>query len=93
MNTVLNLTENLSEADLPAVVTHSSGNHAQALALAAKIKGLKAHIVMPNNAPAVKKAAVKDYGANIIECGVSQQVSTNKAIKKLRLGNLKTRKI
>ncbi|KXJ25133.1 Serine racemase [Exaiptasia diaphana] len=73
MNAVMKLTEDNPEGDLPAVVTHSSGNHAQALALAAKIKGLRAHIVMPNNAPAVKKAAVKDYGARIIECGISQQ--------------------
>lgn len=75
MNAVLNITENCSEAELPAVVTHSSGNHGQALALAAKVKGLKAHIVMPKNAPAIKKAAVKDYGANVVECGISQQVS------------------
>ena len=74
MNAVLRLTEGKSKDQLPAVVTHSSGNHAQALALAAKLKGLKAHIVMPNNAPAVKKAAVKDYGARVIECGNSQQV-------------------
>ncbi|XP_031569633.1 serine racemase-like [Actinia tenebrosa] len=73
MNAVLNITENCSEAELPVVVTHSSGNHGQALALAAKVKGLKAHIVMPNNAPAIKKAAVKDYGANIVECEISQQ--------------------
>src|SRR4051812_8507720 len=36
------------------VVTHSSGNHAQALALAARLRGIRASIVMPNNAPAVK---------------------------------------
>ena len=47
------------------VATHSSGNHAQAIALAAKIRGIQAHIVMPENAPAVKKKAVKGYGANI----------------------------
>src|SRR5262249_23038746 len=40
------------------VVTHSSGNHAQAIALAAKMRGVPAHIVMPNNAPAVKRRAV-----------------------------------
>ncbi|PVX51091.1 threonine dehydratase [Balneicella halophila] len=50
------------------VVTHSSGNFAQALALAAKELGVKSYIVMPNNAPEVKKKAVKDYGASIIEC-------------------------
>lgn len=47
------------------VATHSSGNHAQAIALAAKIRGIQAHIVMPENAPEVKKKAVKGYGANI----------------------------
>lgn len=44
------------------VVTHSSGNHAQALALAAKIRGIKAYVVMPENAPAVKRRAVEGYG-------------------------------
>src|SRR5260370_38326625 len=37
------------------VITHSSGNHAQALALAAKLRGIPAHVIMPNNAPAVKR--------------------------------------
>ncbi len=50
------------------VATHSSGNHAQALALAAQIRGIKAHIVMPNNAPDVKVNAVKSYGADITFC-------------------------
>ncbi len=50
------------------VVTHSSGNHAQALALAAKMRGVPAYIVMPSTAPAVKKAAVQGYGAEIIVC-------------------------
>lgn len=50
------------------VVTHSSGNHAQGLAAAAKMCAAPAHIVMPSNAPAVKKAAVAGYGATIYEC-------------------------
>lgn len=50
------------------VVTHSSGNFGQAVALAAKNLGLKAYIVMPENAPEVKKQAVQDYGAQIILC-------------------------
>jgi len=50
------------------VVTHSSGNFAQALSLAANKIGVKAYIVMPKNAPQVKKNAVKDYDGNIIEC-------------------------
>ncbi|MEX0845805.1 MAG: pyridoxal-phosphate dependent enzyme [Balneolaceae bacterium] len=47
------------------VATHSSGNHAQALALAAKLRGIPAFVVMPENAPKVKVMAVKDYGAEI----------------------------
>ena len=50
------------------LVTHSSGNHAQALALAAKQAGMVAHIVMPSNAPSVKVDAVREYGANILRC-------------------------
>ena len=50
------------------VVTHSSGNHAAALALAAGINRIKAFIVMPENAPSVKKNAVAGYGANITFC-------------------------
>jgi threonine dehydratase/serine racemase len=59
----------LSDADAKrGVVTHSSGNHAQALALAAKLRGIPAHIVMPSSATPVKKRAVEGYGANVIEC-------------------------
>ncbi len=50
------------------VCTHSSGNHAQALALAARVRGIPAYIAMPNNAPAVKKAAVAGYGGQITFC-------------------------
>ena len=50
------------------VVTHSSGNHAQALALAASVRGVAAHIVMPRTAAAVKKQAVLGYGGQVIEC-------------------------
>ncbi len=50
------------------VATHSSGNHAQALARAAKIHGVPAYIVMPRTAPAVKVAAVEGYGALITFC-------------------------
>jgi threonine dehydratase len=50
------------------VATHSSGNHAQALALAARLRGIPAFIVMPDNAPAVKKAAVASYGGQITFC-------------------------
>ncbi len=50
------------------VVTHSSGNHAAALSLAARARGATAWIVMPSNAPAIKKAAVQAYGGRITEC-------------------------
>lgn len=59
----------LSEAEAQrGVATHSSGNHAAALALAAQRRGIAAHIVMPENAPAVKKAAVAGYGGTIVYC-------------------------
>jgi threonine dehydratase len=50
------------------VATHSSGNHAAAVALAARLRGIPAHIVMPDNAPGVKKAAVAGYGGTIVYC-------------------------
>lgn len=49
------------------VITYSSGNHAQAVALVCKILGLKAVVVMPDNAPKIKRDATKSYGAEIIE--------------------------
>lgn len=64
-NAVLQLTD---EQKSRGVVTHSSGNFAQALALAARNIHVKAYIVMPSNAPNVKKEAVKGYGAEVIEC-------------------------
>ncbi|MCB0459271.1 MAG: pyridoxal-phosphate dependent enzyme, partial [Flavobacteriaceae bacterium] len=64
-NAILQLSK---EQQQKGVVTHSSGNFAQALALAAKNIGVKAYIVMPSNAPQVKKNAVKAYGGIITEC-------------------------
>ena len=64
-NAVLSLTD---EEKSKGVVTHSSGNHAAALALAARMNGVKANIVMPENAPFVKKNAVAGYGAEITFC-------------------------
>lgn len=59
----------LSDADKQkGLTTHSSGNHAQAVALSAKLLGVAAYIVMPENAPAIKKAGVKSYGGQIITC-------------------------
>jgi threonine dehydratase len=65
----------LSESEAArGVATHSSGNHAQALALAARLRGIPAYIVMPDNAPAVKKAAVNGYGGRISYCVPNQEV-------------------
>lgn len=50
------------------VATHSSGNHAAALARAAQLRGIPAYVVMPSNAPSVKRAAVEGYGGQVIEC-------------------------
>ncbi|MDO5974322.1 pyridoxal-phosphate dependent enzyme [Flavivirga jejuensis] len=65
VHAILNLTD---EQKRKGVVTHSSGNFAQALSLAAKSLEVTAYIVMPKNAPQVKKEAVKTYGGVIIEC-------------------------
>ena len=59
----------LSDADAAnGVVTHSSGNHAAALARAARIRGIAAHIVMPSNSPSAKIAATERYGGHVILC-------------------------
>ncbi len=59
----------LSRADAArGVVTHSSGNHAAALARAARLRGIPAHIVMPDNAPQSKQASVRRYGGQIVLC-------------------------
>ncbi len=59
----------LNDSELrKGVATHSSGNHAAALALAAKTQGIPAYIVMPHTAPQVKKDAVAFYGAEITYC-------------------------
>ena len=64
-----NAVYSLSDAEAArGVCTHSSGNHAQALALAAKMRGIPAYIVMPSNAPLVKKNAVDGYGGQITFC-------------------------
>lgn len=62
-----NALSRLSEAEKRrGVVTHSSGNHAQGIALAAKLLGIAVTIVMPTDAPAAKLAATRDYGAEIV---------------------------
>jgi threonine dehydratase len=64
LNAILQLSD---EQKAKGVVTHSSGNFAQAIALSAKILGITAYIVMPKNAPKVKKEAVLGYGGIVIE--------------------------
>ena len=85
MNAVLTLTE---EAAAKGVVTHSSGNHAQALALAAKTRGIRASIVMPSNAPQVKQNAVAGYGAVITECEPTNEARSAAAAAVERSDNL-----
>lgn len=64
-NAVFSLPE---EAAKRGVVTHSSGNHGAALAWASRLRGIKATIVVPENAPAPKKRAIAAYGAGIVYC-------------------------
>jgi threonine dehydratase len=68
-NAILQLTDH-QQAN--GVATHSSGNHAQAVAASAASFGIEAHIVMPENAPQVKVNAVRDYGAKIYRCPSTQ---------------------
>jgi threonine dehydratase len=65
MNAVFSLSK---EEQQKGITTHSSGNHAQAIALAAKTVGTKAYIVMPSNAPKIKKNGVLALGGEVIEC-------------------------
>ncbi|KAM3934108.1 serine racemase [Leptodactylus fuscus] len=64
----LNAVKSLPSGTCNAVVTHSSGNHGQALALAAKIMGIPAHVVVPTTAAKCKKSAILGYGAFIVDC-------------------------
>jgi threonine dehydratase len=77
-NAVFSLSE---EEAQKGVATHSSGNHAAALALAAKMRGIDAHIVMPENSPEIKKKAVAGYGAGITFCGPTLQARENTLAK------------
>lgn len=63
----------LKKEEVREVITHSSGNHAAALALAAKMAGMKAYVVMPRTAPSVKINAVRGYGAEITFCEPTQK--------------------
>ena len=79
----MNATLSLSPEQLKnGIATHSSGNHAQALAYAAKTLGIKAYIVMPKSSPQVKIDAVRGYGANVIICE-SNQAAREAALDKV----------
>jgi threonine dehydratase len=80
-NAVFSLNEDQAAC---GVVTHSSGNHAQALALAAKLRGIPAYIVMPDNAPQVKKDAVAGYGGRITFCEPTLETREN-TMERIRL--------
>lgn len=81
MHAVLRLSP---EDQAKGLVTHSSGNHAQAIALAAKLVGTKAYIVMPSNAPNVKVAGVEALGGEVIFCEptLEARVSTVEKVQK-----------
>jgi len=73
-----------AEEKAKGVITHSSGNHAQALALASSILGIKSVIVMPKNTPKVKLDATREYGAKIVQCANSitaREETCNKVAK------------
>jgi threonine dehydratase len=78
LNAVLGLDE---EHIAKGVATHSSGNHAAALAMAAGIRSMPAYIVMPDNAPEVKRQAVRSYGANITYCAPTLEARENTLIE------------
>ncbi len=66
--TALEHTSSNAELSNLHVITHSSGNHAQAMAYAARTLGVQCQVVMPSNSASVKKAAVRGYGATVTEC-------------------------
>ena len=66
LNSVRQLTD---EQAVRGVVTHSSGNHATCLALAARLRGIPAYIVVPRNAPLIKQRAIAAYGGQLTLCG------------------------
>lgn len=77
-NTVLSLSDDEASN---GVITHSSGNHAAALSLAARIRNIPAYIIMPSTAPEVKKAAVAEYGGQITLCEPTLQARVETARK------------
>ncbi len=80
-NAIMQLTD---EQKQNGVVTHSSGNFAQALSLSAQSLGVKAYIVMPRSAPEVKKEAVKGYGGILVECESTLEARENESERIVR---------
>ncbi|MEX2680069.1 MAG: threonine/serine dehydratase [Candidatus Sigynarchaeota archaeon] len=84
MRGAFNTISQLSKEEMArGVITHSSGNHAQALALSARILGVKAVVVMPKGSPQVKIDATKGYGAEVVLCEntlASREETTNQLI-------------
>lgn len=78
VNAVLSLDD---EAAARGVVTHSSGNHGQALAYAASIRGIPCAVVMPDSAPRVKVDAVRGYGADVVFCPQSEREVTAERVR------------
>ncbi len=69
-----------AEAKAAGIITFSSGNHAQGVALAAQLLGVQATIVMPDNSPAIKVEATAGYGANIVHCKAVDREKTAAAL-------------
>lgn len=74
LNAIRGLIPDTLEGKPKAVVTHSSGNHGQALTYAAKLEGIPAYIVVPQTAPNCKKLAIQAYGASIVYSEPSDEV-------------------
>lgn len=77
LNAIRGLMPATSEQKPKAVVTHSSGNHGQALAYTAKLEGIPAYIVVPQTAPNCKKLAIQAYGASIVYSEQSDESREN----------------
>lgn len=78
LNAVLSLSADQASR---GVVTHSSGNFAAALAIAAGMRGVPAYVVMPEDAPAVKVAAVREYGGKVIFCHRTERARTAERVR------------
>lgn len=74
LNAIRGLITPTSEEKPKAFVTHSSGNHGQALAYAAQLEGIPAYIVVPQTAPSCKKLAIQAYGASVVYSEQSDEV-------------------